>query len=366
MKNELLKLITKLVSFKTVDGNPKEKIAIVGYCKKWFEDCGIEVELYDHVEAPSMIAVIPGDIEKTVMLGAHLDVVPAPDKMFEVTQEEDILYGRGVLDDKGPAAILMLLSEKLKDVKNRPTVKILFTSDEEIGSVNGTARLMDLELFNDVDAVCVIDAGDEDEITYKHKGMIHVALEANGKAAHGAMPWKGENAINKIWKAYEEILKIFSDANMEAPGHWHPTVNIGEINGGVMINQVSDHAEMGIDIRFTEKYSSKELVEKIEKAIVGLANVKKMNIGELLDSDRNDPVIKKYIEVMEEVFENKIKLDKGHGATDARFFNVLGVPAWLHYPKGGDIHSEGEWADLSSMEKMIDGLEKFVLTVFKK
>lgn len=67
----------------------------------------------------------------------HLDVVPEGDgwdtNPFELVRRGDALYGRGVIDDKGPAAAVLCAVRALKEnnVMLSKNVRLLFGSDEE-------------------------------------------------------------------------------------------------------------------------------------------------------------------------------------------------------------------------------------------
>ena len=60
----------------------------------------------------------------------HLDIVPAGDKTlwnsdpFTLTEKDGKLFGRGVLDDKGPALIILYALKELKDKGFVPKRKI--------------------------------------------------------------------------------------------------------------------------------------------------------------------------------------------------------------------------------------------------
>jgi succinyl-diaminopimelate desuccinylase len=76
------------------------------------------------------------------MLGilCHLDVVPAGDGWtyppFEGTLVENRLYGRGTLDDKGPAMACLYAMKRLKDSGFKPSkrIRLILGTNEESGS----------------------------------------------------------------------------------------------------------------------------------------------------------------------------------------------------------------------------------------
>lgn len=70
---------------------------------------------------------------------AHADVVPAGNgwthEPFDVTLENDLLYGRGVIDNKGPVISALYAMKYIKDNFNiKNNVRLIVGSDEEKGS----------------------------------------------------------------------------------------------------------------------------------------------------------------------------------------------------------------------------------------
>jgi len=363
MKNqkEILKLLKALVSFESDINNPKEKQNIVEYCLQWLRQNKISVKKYNHPHSPSFVASLKGDLEETILFVLHLDIVPASKKMFKLQQTNKKLIGRGVIDDKGPSAITMLLLKQLKlnKTKNIPNIQAVFTTDEEVGGRDGIGKLMKKNIFNKADAVIILDSGKHNTVVCREKGVIHLTLETKGKASHGAYPWEGQNAIDKMLDIYVEIKKIFIPQKLEK-NHWHPTINIGFISGGQTINQVPDQARMGLDIRFTEKENLVQLENKIKKIIKNKAKIIDMVSDDVFCSDENHPLIKKYCQIVGQEINCKINISSEHGSTSAKYFKHFKKPVWLHYPKGGKLHSENEWVDLEYLEKMLDGLLKFI------
>jgi len=359
MEKELISLIKKLVAFKTVSENYAEKKAALEMVNAWFLKKGFKTRLFPHANNPSLLVKVPGDIKKKVLLVAHLDVVAAPDKSFCVKIKNRRLIGRGVLDNKGCLAMLMLFLEKIKNKKNYPNFELMINTDEEIGGADGACRLTKSGLFNDVGAIFIPDGGSDKQVVVKEKGIIHLLLSVKGHSAHGAYPWLGSNAVINAYSLYKEIEKLFIFDRLKIKNHWHPTVNLGRLWGGQSINQVPAEAELGLDIRFTEQYEFTDLLKKIKKIISNKANILKIHHGELLNGDEKHQLIRQYVKIMSAETGKKIKLIPEHGASDARHFSLLKVPTWLQYPEGGNIHQDDEWLSIDSAIKMINGLENF-------
>ena len=81
----------------------------------------------------------PENIDHVAVVG-HLDVVAAGDGWFyppfELTEDNGFLYGRGILDNKGPSMTCLYGMKLLKDmgVKPKRPIRLIFGSNEESGS----------------------------------------------------------------------------------------------------------------------------------------------------------------------------------------------------------------------------------------
>lgn len=360
MKEDIAQLLALLVSHRSVDGERDEKSRVLHFAKSWLSSAGVAVAWQDHPLHPSLIARVPGT-GTPVLLLAHLDVVPAPDTMFAMRREGDTVFGRGVLDDKGPAAVLMLLMARLAKEPGAAATLVLST-DEEIGSADGVERLVSEGLLDGHRCVIATDGGDETRIVMREKGLVHLTLQAHGKTAHNSTPWEGDNAIEKIIRTYERMKEALHEES-SASDRWKTSVSIGTISGGHFVNQVPGHAEAKIDVRFTDARTLDEVMKAIEASLEDGVKVLGAQGGHPFETAEDDSLLRAYAACMTEAYGTPMELVSEHGATDARFFRAMNVPIWLHYPKGGEIHTDDEWMDLHSAEKLLKGLESFLRTL---
>ena len=100
------------------------------------ENLGFTTKNYDGYAGTASIT----DGEPSLGILAHLDVVPEGDGWtydpYKATVEDGILYGRGAMDDKGPAVAVMYAMKALKDlgVPLPNGVELIVGTDEECGS----------------------------------------------------------------------------------------------------------------------------------------------------------------------------------------------------------------------------------------
>ena len=81
------------------------------------------------------------------------------------------------------------------------------------------------------------------------KGVLAIRLEVAGRAAHGATPWLGDNAILKAYEIFRSIESLpFAAESSELFDR--PSINLGRIMGGDALNKVPDTCVIDVDIRY--------------------------------------------------------------------------------------------------------------------
>ena len=199
-----------------------------------------------------------GEGDEMIAVLGHLDVVPIGEgwdyPAFSAEIVDGKMYGRGVLDDKGPTIGALYALEAIKDsgVKLDRRIRVIFGTDEECGSsciehykevgeetpvmgftpdaeyplifcekgmtgvlvgkknpVNGEKRVLKFEggtAANVVTPNCVLQVEGEldilplEGVTAEQKDGV-TSVYAEGKSAHGSMPELGENAAIKLLNA---------------------------------------------------------------------------------------------------------------------------------------------------------------------
>jgi acetylornithine deacetylase/succinyl-diaminopimelate desuccinylase-like protein len=171
------------------------------------------------------------------------------------------------------------------------------------------------------------------------------------------MPWNGENAIDKLINGYVNIKKLFP--RIDKNNYWKPTLNIGAINAGDVPNKVPNHAEMLLDIRFTEKENANDLLNKIKKIFKG-SRVEVMVKGNVFYTPDKNKYLERYIETVYKITRKNPKLSPTFGAMDARYFSKKNIPVIINQPICGNTHADNEWIDIKSMEDYYNVLVEFV------
>ena len=209
-----------------------------------------------------------GEGDEIVGILGHLDIVPVGggwehDPKGEICDGR--LYGRGVVDDKGPTLAALFAMKELQDagVPLNRRVRLIFGQCEEVGdwedmnyykehyqlpgfgftpdadfpAIYGEKGILNFDLTASLEGgdIVSIEGGDASNMvaawcrcTYRTESGEEKTLETRGHNAHASTPEKGENAISKMMA---ELAKL---------GVKSPLVNfyqqhIGfDLNGGKM------------------------------------------------------------------------------------------------------------------------------------
>ena len=356
-QEEILELTEKLVEFRSTNDNLEEINSCLDFIEEYFSGPEFEVKRYEKEGIPSMVVTF-GEENPDLMLHGHIDVIEAPDEMFEPERKDGKLYGRGTGDMKAGVAALMQVMKDLKD--ERPSVGLMIVSDEERGGFNG-ARYLFSEHYSPEFAVSAepnnID-GYLDIIT-NQKGILQLKVSTEGLSAHGSRPWNGVNSAEKFMEKWDEIEELFSDHGEGE--NWVTTVNLGKLRSGESTNKVPEKTEAWLDIRTADEYPNSEVVDDV-KDIEGL-KVEEVVLNEsMLATDSDD----KHVQALKssaEKFIDESRVARKEPGSDMRFLTENGIPAVVFGPEGYNAHSPDEYAVIDSLEDyyriMMDFAERF-------
>jgi succinyl-diaminopimelate desuccinylase len=252
---ELINLTKELIRIPSTHSRPEKIKECSCWIESWLHQHDIECRVIEHNSVPSLL-VLPLADHAPVLLMSHFDVVEAENiELFSPVEKNGHLIGRGAIDDKyGVALSLILFAQHLRRIKqlglhqDAMPFGLLLTGDEEIGGANGTGKVMDN--FS-TDFFITLDGGRPDLVVTREKGGILIELTAQGKSAHAARPWLGENAFDVITRDYFRIRELFKESESD---HWNKTIALTQCSAGsCSTNMIPDSARALLDIRYTIK-----------------------------------------------------------------------------------------------------------------
>lgn len=260
----LLEGIRQWVEIESPTGDPQGVDKVMDRVEARFRRAGAHVERIpgqagrgDHVVASSPWG---GDGPGVLVL-CHLDTVHPTGTLshFPMRIDGDKAYGPGIYDMKGGAYLALAAYESLaadRGVGPLP-VRLLYTSDEEVGSP--TSRALIERLGGNAKYVLVTEpARDGGKIVSGRRGTGRFTVRAQGRPSHsGTRPQDGRSAIREIAR---QILDI--DA-LNDPARGINT-NVGLISGGTAANVVPEHCAIEVDLRMRALADADMLVTKLQ------------------------------------------------------------------------------------------------------
>ncbi len=355
---DFIEILKKLVSFQTTPQNLQEKKKAIFWILKFLKKFPLKLKYFEFSGEPSLVALVKNK-NPQIFLAAHMDVVPASLKLFQLKIKNKKAFGRGVFDMKFAIACYLRLIEELKNNFKKLDLGIIITSDEETGGFLGTKKLIEKGFKSKV--VFLPDGGENFKLEKKAKGVWHLKIKFSGKSAHGSRPWEGDGANEKMIEFLREFKKFFPKEPCNDKNHWHRTLTVGKIEGGKVINQVSDSAQAFLDIRYLKEKEKKRIenyLGELSKKFSG--EVEELVLAKPYEIDLKNKFVKNFLKTLREKLKIKPQFTFSHGSSDARFFFEKKIPTILIRPKGGGHHSEKEWIDLESLEKFYFLLKEWI------
>lgn len=269
-RDEMVDLLSQLVAART-ENPPGNEAAAAAVLESFFDEHDIPSETHEAEAGRTNLIGRVGSEGKRLLVAGHLDVVPAGDGWtvppFEATFRDGRVYGRGVVDNKGPMAAVALAGACLKACfRLRGTLLLAGVADEERGSALGLEYLL-AEGKLKADYAIIPDIGGRmEKIDVAEKGLVFAEITSHGRQAHGSTPDKGVNAIWNLMAALERLRRE------GVPGARHallspPTINLGQIQGGSAPNIVPGKASAILDIRFLPGRSAEDILGRLESLL---------------------------------------------------------------------------------------------------
>ncbi|HEV2208008.1 MAG TPA: M20 family metallopeptidase [Verrucomicrobiae bacterium] len=363
------KLLQELVALPSVNpaflpaGHPRAGEKPVGeFLATTAATAGLEVEFQPVLPGRDnfFARLLPsGDVQQRILLAPHLDTVNGTDDQFVPRVENGRLYGRGACDTKGSVAAMMAALCNVARSGRRPQqTELIFAGlvDEE-DAQSGSRALKEFE----ADLAVVGEATNLKVVTC-HKGSLWLRLETHGRAAHGARPELGRNAVFEMARVVQVLEREYAEQLRRRmhPLLGRPTVNVGAIAGGTQPNIVPDHCYILVDRRTlpreTEASVRQELLELLKQHQIKATLGKHKPVPCLpLETHPALPLVKELMRTARQRLAVGVDY-----FCDASVLAHDGIPSVVFGP--GDIaqaHTANEWISLSQLDQATALLETY-------
>lgn len=235
-----------------------------GFTTHLFEPDNGKIKSYPNYNAghqyerrPNLVATLSGKGNgRSLILNGHVDTVPVGDlgkwtyNPWSGFIADGKMYGRGTTDMKAGVAAMILAVRFLQEAGITLDGDVIIQSvvDEE-GGGNGTLACV-AEGYR-ADAAIVTEPT-RLQVQPVGRGVLLLKVKVTGKTSHACYKWEGVNAIEKAAKIMQGLNELEHHwlAKRKHPLLPSPTINIGEINGGIAAPIVAGECTMKFDIKY--------------------------------------------------------------------------------------------------------------------
>lgn len=296
--------------------------------------------------------------EHPILLNAHMDTVEVmqswSQEPFGAVELNGKIYGVGACDMKAGLSIFMCLFANFGE-----KTPLVFTAcaDEEGESLGAYRLIAHLKEIGCTPKMVFISEPTNEKVMLGARGRVVLEIDVQGKAAHGARPHLGVNAISDCAR----IVEVFERLSVGI----HEKLGSGsycvlKISGGANSLSVPEHCKLIVDRHYVIGENQEGIRAEVEKEIQKLGLKSRVEVGFV---KRKVPFLKPYITPENELVNQFLEVAGreiiyGQSVGD---FNLFGEcwPTVVYGPSGGNWHSGDEFVYIDSIWRVYKNYAQF-------
>lgn len=333
---------------------------------------------------PNVIADLAGSggPGRCLLFEGHTDVVTPGERAawqfdpFGAQVVAGRLYGRGAADMKAGLAAMLFAARAIQrsGVPFRGRIRLAVPVDEE-GMMLGIKALVAAGYADGVDAAIICEP-EEREVCITQKGSLRLRLISHGRIAHGAMPYKGINALTAMVQLLNRLLRLEADVQQQLGTHPHlgelhitPTILRAPLDGDTsQLNCLPAQCDAYLDIRSLPAITHAELINAIWQEIAGLRTehpeycfeVETIDDRPATETAIDDPVVQAVIAGHQQVYGCLPAIGGVPGATDGTIlWRDRAIPVVVYGP--GDKHIPHQPDEFVELDEVVRAAKVYII-----
>ncbi|MBM4448330.1 MAG: ArgE/DapE family deacylase [Chloroflexi bacterium] len=399
-RNEIVGTLRELVRIPSVTGGEGEAQK---YMQRLYSGMGLKVTSqeadyarirhheafvksdFDYRGRPNIIGVMAGKPSaKSLLLNGHIDVVsPEPVAEWEFSPWEgkavgNRLYGRGACDMKAGLIASYFALKALLESSVKPEGMVILQSVIEEEPLGGGGTLACLLDGYTADGMVIPEPNMK--IVIAHPGVLFFKVKVTGRSAHAGMAHTGVNAIGKMNRVYEALVRL--DERRARENH-HPLfekqsgrschLNIGTYQAGDWISTVAGWAELDCRLSYLPAETADEVKQQVAQAIKKTADDDQWlsqhppeiiwyeRRAEAWEQKPEDPFVQAFKSTADSTLGSDTEIVGATWGMDTRLAPYFNMPAISFGPNGGNIHGVNEYVDINSVIDCTKVLAAFIV-----
>ncbi len=345
----LVNYLIDLINIPSVIGNEKD---IADYIENFTKNLN-----YNYIRHNNSLIVYQEfePTKKTLCLLGHLDTVPGEND-FTGQVIDSKVYGLGASDMKSGLAVMMGLMDEYKGKNSRfNLIYVFYEKEEGPYKENGLEPLLnEYEIIQKSDLVFALEPTNN-TVQVGCLGTLHASIIFEGKRAHSARPWQGENAIHKA----ADFLKRLADYGIheyEFHGMKYLEVmnaTMVEFSGGR--NIIPDRFVINVNYRFAPGKTIEQAKEDVLKLVNGEAKVEFTDLCPSGNVCLYNPILTDFIDRF------RLPVESKQAWTDVARLSLYGIDA-VNFGPGdpAQAHQRNEYVPIENIEKNFKIFSKFL------
>jgi len=281
-----------------------------------------------------------------VALAGHLDTVRTENGPARI--EGDRCFGSGASDMKSGLAVMLDLAETLDLAKLACDLTLVFYAREEgpyADNELGPVLAEDPELGRVDLAVCLEPS--DNKLHLGCMGSIHATVTFEGRTAHSARPWEGENAITKAAAFLAEVGALAPRESVVDGLSYRSVSTVTQAHdGGRGRNVVPDRFALNLNHRFAPDTSLEQACAYVRALVGDRARVDFTDLSPAAPPFAGHPLVRALVAAGVRAIEPK------RAWTDVARFAARGVAAVNFGPgENAQAHQKNESTSLVLLEE---------------
>ena len=332
---------------------------IAEYVAQTMRFLGLDAIPVEH--APGRVSVV-GRLSgsgggRSLMFNAHHDTVGVEGMSdpFGAVRRDGRIYGRGAYDMKGSLAAMLTAAKAITDsgTRLRGDLLVAAVADEEYGSI-GTAGI--IPRFK-TDAAIVTEPSALN-ICLAHKGYMWIAVETEGRAAHGSKFDLGIDANMRMGRFIARLDSLERDLRNRPP---HPLVgppslHAATLHGGAGLSTYSPKCRLEIERRTIPGETAAQALGEIQNIVDDLgredptfrATVESFFVRDPFEVPRDAGIVQTVDRAVSSTLGQTARYVGDTPWMDAALLSAAGVETVVIGPAGTGAHAIEEWVDIES------------------
>ena len=291
-----------------------------------------------------------------ISLYGHLDTVPVQDNGDPVVSDGR-MAGVGTADMKSGLAVMIHLLED-DAVRTGPydVVGVFYDKEEGPSDENGLENVLDKAPWLAESEFAVVLEPTDLAVELGCNGAMNADLGFEGKAAHSARPWLGENAVTKAGAWLAEMHDREPDLVTIDGLEFREVFSVTRAEGGIANNVLPATLRINLNYRFPPLYSIEEAEQRLLETAAAADWVVVKDRAPAGAVVKENPHLDRLMAISGAARQAK------QGWTDVARLSGRGIAAINYGPGDPSLaHQAAESVALSSVDRAFDVLRAFLV-----